>query len=133
MDNMILVLFITIWALESTAKVLPCKESEVSHVCFLDDQNQGLYVKSDSPELPTKINISLKEIDVIDINEASQTISLLVKATLSWTDTRLDVIRSEKAKETYETLIDFGLMNFFNEMGILRISTFKLISPFLKP
>ena len=75
--------------------ILPCKDSVESYVCFNVDDIQD-YVKTSNPEpLPTYVNISLKDIDVIDVDESQQTVTLLMKVRLAWQDDRLDVNRSQ--------------------------------------
>ena len=84
---------------ETNGKILTCKESVESNVCFNVEQIQD-YVDSINPKpWPTEINIGLKVRDIIDVDENYQTVELLMKAHLEWKDNRLDVKRSNDDKE----------------------------------
>ena len=82
-------------------KMLPCKDSVESYICFNVETIQD-YVHTNNPEpLPTKVNISLKDIDVIDVDESQQTVTLLMKVRMAWNDDRIDVKRSQSDKDKY--------------------------------
>ena len=81
--------------------MLPCKDSVESYICFNVDTIQD-YVHTSNPEpLPTKVNISLKDIDIIDVDESQQTVTLLMKVRMAWSDDRIDVNRSQSDKDKY--------------------------------
>ena len=81
--------------------MLPCKDSVESYICFNVDTIQD-YVHTNNPEpLPTKVNISLKDIDIIDVDESQQTVTLLMKVRMAWSDDRIDVNRSQSDKDKY--------------------------------
>ena len=90
--------FITILSFnfcESNAKILTCKESVESDVCFNMESIKD-YVASKNPTpLPTEIHSSIKIRNIIDVDEIQQTLTLSLKAHLEWTDRRLDVKRSK--------------------------------------
>ena len=84
---------------ETNGKILTCKESVESNVCFNVEQIQD-YVDSINPKpWPTEINIGLKVREIVDVDENYQTVELLMKAHLEWKDNRLDVKRSNDDKE----------------------------------
>ena len=84
---------------ETNGKILTCKESVESDVCFNVEQIQD-YVDSINPKpWPTEIDIGLKVRDIIDVDENQQTVTLSMKAHLQWKDGRLDVKRSKDDKE----------------------------------
>ena len=71
-------------------KLLPCTEI-LQKVC---SKTQG-YVAETVPEpWPNNINLTLKILDVIGIDEAQQTIKLGIYAFVLWQDGRLDLNRS---------------------------------------
>ena len=48
-----------------------------------------------NPEpLPTQVDIILSVFDIIDVNEAQQTVKLMFKIILEWQDYRMDVNRT---------------------------------------
>ena len=80
----------------SVGKLLPCKESVESDVCFIGDKTDH-YVASAFPKpLPTEIEIDLKIRDIIEVDELRQTVTLSMKAHLEWKDQRLNVKRSKE-------------------------------------
>ena len=86
---------------ETNGKILTCKESVESNVCFDVEKIQD-YVNSINPEpLPTEIDIGLKVRDITDVDENQQTVTLSIKADFEWKDSRLDVKRSKEDKEKY--------------------------------
>ena len=84
---------------EINGKILACKESVESNVCFNVEQKED-YVDSINPKpWPTEIDIGLKIRDILDVDENQQTVTLSMKAHLEWKDSRLDVKRSKDDKE----------------------------------
>ena len=84
---------------ETNGKILTCKESVESNVCFNVEQKED-YVDSINPKpWPTEIDIGLKIRDILDVDENQQTVTLSMKAHLEWKDSRLDVNRSKDDKE----------------------------------
>ena len=86
---------------ETNGKILTCKESVDSNVCYDVEKIQD-YVNSINPKpWPTYIDIGLKVWDIIDVDENQQTVTLSMKAHFKWKDIRLDVNRSKEDKEKY--------------------------------
>ena len=72
--------------------LLPCTE-RMQEVCT----NTNNYITTTNPDpFPTKINMTLKFYEVLDVDEDKQTITLSMKAFLEWQDYRLDVNRSKE-------------------------------------
>ena len=68
-------------------------------ICFLVDDIKD-YVSTNNPEpLPTKVDIMLNVFDIIDVDEGSQSVTLILKIVLEWQDFRLDVNRSKVDEE----------------------------------
>ena len=93
--NFALVL-IFIWTFNTVDGTLePCIKSVQSKVCLLVDDSQD-YVSTVNPEpLPTQVDIILSVFDIIDVNEAQQTVKLMFKIILEWQDYRMDVNRTK--------------------------------------
>ena len=84
---------------ETNGKILTCKESVESNVCFNVEQIED-YIDSINPKpWPTEIHIGLRVRDIIDVDENQQTVTVSMKAHLEWKDNRLDVKRSKDDKE----------------------------------
>ena len=49
--------------------------------------------------MPTKVDIMLNVFDIIDVDEAKQSVTLMLKIVLQWQDFRLDVNRSKAHEE----------------------------------
>ena len=43
----------------------------------------------------------MKDIDIIDVDESQQTVTLLMKVRMAWSDDRIDVNRSQSDKDKY--------------------------------
>ena len=72
----------------SVGTIMDCIRSPYSKVCFLNSN----YIPTNNPKpVPTQIDVILHIDDIIDINEAEQTVTLLMRITLEWIDKRLDV------------------------------------------
>ena len=88
------------WTL--AGNLVPCMESVESKVCFKEQD----YVRTVNPQpLPTQINIIISVFDIIDVDEAQQTVTLMLKIVLEWQDYRLDVNRTIEESERYVLLI----------------------------
>ena len=86
-----LILLFNSWLMATRGEqILPCTEI-IQQVC---SKTQG-YVAETVPEpWPNKINLTLKILDVLGIDEAEQTIKLSIYAFVHWHDMRLDLNRS---------------------------------------
>ena len=100
--NFVLVL-IFIWTFNTVDGTLePCIKSVQSKVCLLVDDSQD-YVSTVNPEpLPTQVDIILSVFDIIDVNEAQQTVKLMFKIILEWQDYRMDVNRTKEDVTRYQ-------------------------------
>jgi hypothetical protein len=86
---------------ETNGKILTCKESVESNVCFDVEKIQD-YVSSKNPKpLPTEIDSSFMVRDITDVDENQQTVTLSMKAVFQWQDSRLHVKRSKDDQEKY--------------------------------
>ena len=95
------------------SNLLPCNTS-VNVVCSKTEK----YVSADTPEpMPVNIKILLKFYDIIEVNEADQTITVNLKAVFKWQDQRIDVNRSQEHIDKY--------VNFSVSITFLKL--FKLV------
>ena len=79
------------------SNLVPCNTS-VNVVCSKTEK----YVSANIPEpMPVNIKILLKFYDIIEVNEADQTITLNLKAVFKWQDRRIDVNRSQEHIDKY--------------------------------
>ena len=61
------------------------------------------YTALNNPQpFPTIVNITLKFYEVLNVDEAKQTVTLSMHASLVWKDHRLDVNRSQEYIEKYD-------------------------------
>ena len=94
------VLVILHWNYGCDGKILPCKNSHLSKVCFLVDEAEG-YIHTNSPQpLPTMIDITIDILAINEVDEEKQAVELSLKTTLDWQDSRLSVNRT---KEEFDT------------------------------
>ena len=74
-----LVFFVLYLIWNVSGKISTCNSSIESYICF-NVENIEDYVHTNNPEpLPTYVNISLKDIDIINVDETQQTVTLLMK------------------------------------------------------
>ena len=67
---------------------------------FVSVDNIKDYVSTNNPEpLPTNIDIMINVFDIIEVDEAHQSVTLMLKIVLQWQDFRLDVKRSKAEEE----------------------------------
>ena len=87
---------IIIFQVQISFGVLSSCSEVMQKVCYITkDYKHGI-----NPEpLPTKINITLKVFEVIDVKDNHQTLTLSMRATIEWNDQRLSVNRSEEYTE----------------------------------
>ena len=96
-SNLILILII---ARCCQGVIVPCQDSVESKVCFLVEKQED-YISTLSPQpYPTIIDISFYITDVVQVNDESQTVTLMMKMFLSWVDSRLSVRKSKKDNES---------------------------------
>ena len=76
----------------SFGKVVPCSSAVANQVCKAGDPLQD-YLSTPLP-LPALVNITVNVIDILKVNEETQTVQLQLKLVIEWFDDRLDVIRS---------------------------------------
>ena len=94
------------------SNLLPCNTS-VNVVCSKTEK----YVSADTPEpMPVNIKILLKFYDIIEVNEADQTITVNLKAVFKWQDVRIDVNRSQEHIDKY--------VNFLVSITCLKLNFF---------
>ena len=81
------------WNLGCNGKILPCKHSPLSTVCFLEEG----YVRTNSPQpLPTMIDITIEINAIIEVNEEIQAVELSLKIILEWQENRLSANQSKE-------------------------------------
>ena len=92
------------------SSLLPCNTS-VNIVCSKTEK----YVSAKTPEpMPVNIKILLKFYDIIEVNEADQTITVNLKAVFKWQDQRIDVNRSQEHIDKYVNfLVSIKCLNVF--------------------
>ena len=79
------------------SNLLPCNTS-VNVVCSKTEK----YVSANTPEpMPVNIKILLKFYDIIEVNEADQTITVTLKSVFEWQDFRLDINQSQEHINKY--------------------------------
>ena len=78
------------------SRLLSCKET-INAVC---SKNETYVSTNFPPPFPTNIKISLKFYDIIGVNEADQTVTVVI---FKWQDHRLDVNRSQEDINKYVT------------------------------
>ena len=79
------------------SNLLPCNTS-VNVVCSKTEK----YVSANVPEpMPVNIKILLKFYDIIEVNEADQTITVTLKSVFEWQDFRLDINQSQEHIDKY--------------------------------
>ena len=87
--NLSLILILASLAEISGEKLLPCTQVK-EKICFSSQD----YIPENEPEpMPNKINITLKILDVIGVDETQHTINLLIYAFIHWQDNRLNISR----------------------------------------
>ena len=74
----------------SGEKLLPCTEIK-EKICF---QTKDYFPENEPEPFPNKINVTLKIVDVIGVDETQNTIELLIYALIYWRDDRLNISRS---------------------------------------
>ncbi len=78
----------------ANAKIFTCKNSTPSKVCK-DVDNEADYVAENPPlPLPTRVDIVVNVIEILQVNKEKQTVTLKLKLSLFWVDKRLTVNRS---------------------------------------
>ena len=88
--NFLLILILASIAEISGEKLLPCTQVK-EKICFSSQD----YIPENEPEpMPNNINITLKILDVIGVDETQNTIKLLIYAFIHWQDNRLNISRS---------------------------------------
>ena len=91
-----LVFIIFHWDDGCNGKILPCKDSPLSKVCFLVDEAED-YVLTNSPSpLPTMIDITIEINGINEVDEEKQAVELSLRIILEWQDSRLSVNRSKE-------------------------------------
>ena len=81
------------WNLGCNGKILPCKHSPLSTVCFLEEG----YVRTNSPQpLPTMIDITIEINAIIEVDEEIQAVELSLKIILEWQENRLSANQSKE-------------------------------------
>ena len=85
--------FIIIFQVEFSFGELESCNDIMQKVCFITkDYKHGI-----NPEpLPTRINITLKIFEVIDVSDHHQTLTLSMRAIVEWQDQSLSVNRSQE-------------------------------------
>ena len=88
--NFLLILILASLAEISGEKLSPCTQVK-EKICFSSQD----YIPENEPEpMPNSINITLKILDVIGVDETQHTIKLLIYAFIHWQDNRLNISRS---------------------------------------
>ena len=87
-----------------------CKDGIQSKVCTTQDE----YIVENEPfPIPVQVNLTVNIIDILDVDEEAQTVTVQLKTRLNWIDDRLSVNRSENdiSKNIEWFLIDWAHLN----------------------
>ena len=88
--------------------LLRCTPNVTDKVCFEGEE----YIPTISPSpLPTKVDISVRFDDIINIDVEQNTVTLLIMLQLIWYDEKLYVQRSKDYIERYNSFFNYACLN----------------------
>lgn len=94
-------IFVTYFVNNCIASVELCNSGIQSKVCKSVATLENYIAETPPTPFPAHVNIVINIIDVNDVDEDAQTMSMQIKVTLSWKDNRLFVNRTKADIEKY--------------------------------
>lgn len=85
-----------LWNIKPTwASIGLCKSGTIAKVCKLVDKLDDYIAENSPAPLPTTVKVDLQILDILDVDQDAQTITLQTKVQLVWIDNMLRVNRSD--------------------------------------